>query len=147
MQRGCEGWSVSRSASGELSGLLLAHFEGQSLCLLLSPSTPNLTFLKFLKFIKLAAARRGKKLLCHTTPPWKHPGSVSGACPRFYILLEVEHLVSAVPRGGRREHPQPPPPPSPPPHSLSSCSGLLVMQGFWLQEVGWCVSREGFLSL
>lgn len=136
MQRGCEGWSVSRSASGELSGLLLAHFEGRSLCLLFFP------ILTFLKFIKLAAGRkkgRKKKVLCHTTSPWmqKHPGSLSGACPWFYILLEEEHLVSGVPRGGWRE--PPPPIPSPPPLLLLwtvSHAGFLVAGGGMVCEQG-----------
>lgn len=135
------GWPAG-PASRELSELLLACFEGQSLCLLLFfLPPPNL--LKILKIQRAGSGQGGgkKKLLCHTTSPWnqKHPGSFGGACPSDAVLYSFRGGTFSVSRASWGLEP-------PPPSTLPT-SGLLVMQGFWLQEVGWCVSREGFLSL
>lgn len=103
------------------------------------PPTPNL--LKILKIQRAGSGQGGEKKNCCVTP--LHPGtkSVLGVsegpvrATRFYILLEEEHLVSRVPRGGWSD----PPPPHPlhPPHLWTvSHAGFLVAGGGMVCEQG-----------
>lgn len=61
MQRGCEGWSVSRPAPGELCGLLLAPFEGQSLLSAFAPSQPAPPLIKILKIHQSGSGQKGER--------------------------------------------------------------------------------------
>lgn len=136
MQRGCHGWPASR----ELSELFLAGLKGRAF-VCFSFFFFCYTLPKILEILLTGSGLGGKKKCC-VTPLHTGSESILGVLvgparalyrlKSSYVLLKEEPFVFGVPHGGWSE------PPS---------SGSLVMEGFWLQEVGWCVSRKGFLSL